>query len=120
MTITQELADAWKTFKTWVETHVEPDVEKAETAVVDVVKVWVAQFETDFGKAALAAATAAIATFAAGGWPAVPALSAAAGELLLQQGLSIAEADAQTVILNAARTALNAVSTTQNPGATNG
>lgn len=96
--------------ESFFENTVEPDAVKAETAVVDVVEVWAEQFETDFGKAALAAVGTVIAGFATGGIPAVPALAEAAGALLISQGLSIAETDAQTVILNAARTAYNAAS----------
>ena len=70
-------------------------------------QTWLSQFETDFGKAALAAAISAVASFATGGFPAVPAIAEAAGKALVAQGLSIAEQDAQTVLLNAARTALN-------------
>lgn len=120
----QEVSDAWTTVKTWFEGHVEPEVKKDVAAVENVIALWAAQFETDFGKAALAAVGTIIAGFAVGGIPAVPALASAAGALLVGQGLSIAEADAQTVILNAARTAYNAAVASSSPtptaGASNG
>lgn len=116
----QTLADDFSALKTKIEDYlsntVEPEVVNAGTAVVDVVKVWASQFETDFGKAALVAVGTVIVGFSAGGFPAVPALAEAAGALLLSQGIAIAEKDAQTVILNAARTAYNAIPTVTENG----
>lgn len=80
---------------------------KVVPAVEDVLAAWTKQFSTDFGKAALAAAATAVTAFATQGLSAVPALAEAAGAALMAEGISIAEADAQTVLLNAARTVLN-------------
>lgn len=90
---------------------VEPAAQKAVIAVENVVETWAKQFESDFGKAALTEAVSAVNAFATGGFPAVPAIAASVTSALEAQGLSIAESDAQTVILNAARTALTAAAT---------
>ena len=102
------LTPLWDEIKAWFEGTAVPDAEKAAAAVEAVAKTWLSQFETDFGKAALAAAVTAVASFAVGGFPAVPAIAAAAAATLEAAGLATAENDAQTVLLNAARTALNA------------
>lgn len=106
--MTNFFVEIYDDVKTWFSGTVVPDAEKVAAAVEAVAKTWLSQFETDFGKAALAAAVTAVSSFATGGFPAVPAIAATIGAALLAQGLSVAESDAQTVILNAARTALNA------------
>lgn len=93
--------------KTWFDGTAVPDAEKAALAVEAVAKTWLSQFETDFGAKALAEAITAVSAFAIGGFPAVPTIAAEVSSALLAQGISTAEVDAQTVILNAARTALN-------------
>src|SRR5580698_5565746 len=92
----------WDDIKSWFTGTVVPDSEKAASAVEAVAQTWLTQFETDFGAKALAEAITAVAAFATGGFPAVPAIAAQVTTALLAQGLSTAESDAQTVILNAA------------------
>lgn len=92
--------------ETLYEDVVKPDAEAALALAKSAVEAWAAQFETDFGKAAVAAVAAFLTTVGSGGTN-VLAVASAAGAALVAQGISIATADAQTVLLNAARTLLN-------------
>lgn len=87
-------------------TTVEPEAKVVVSDIEAVIATWAKQFETDFGKAALAAAVTVVSGFATGGLGTVVQVAEAAGKALVAAGLSIAEQDAQTVLLNAARTAL--------------
>lgn len=117
MSLSSIAEEVWTEIKTWFDGTVVPDAEKAAAAVEAVALTWAKQFETDFGAKALAEAITAVAAFAAGGFPTVPAIAAQVGAALLAQGVATAEADAQTVILNAARTALNAATATTSAAA---
>lgn len=92
--------------ETFYEDIVKPDAEAAAAFAKSAVEAWAAQFETDFGKAAVAAVAAFLTTVGSGGTN-VLAVASAAGAALVAAGVSIATADAQTVLLNAARTLLN-------------
>ena len=93
---------------------VEPTAEVVISDIEAVIATWAKQFESDFGKVALSAAVTVVNGFAVGGFGTVVQVAETVGNALLAQGLSIAESDAQTVILNAARTALTAAQASPN------
>lgn len=109
--MTNFIQTIWEDIENFMSGTAIPDAEKAALAIEKVGQTWLSQFETDFGKQALTLAISAVGSIASGTpFPTVVALAATVGEQLAQAAITTAEQDAETVVLNAARTALTAAS----------
>lgn len=105
--LSQEVSDAWTTVKAWFETRVEPGIKADVTIVEKFASNWAAQFKTDFGAKVFQIAVTAAESFVIGSpLTAVVELGAIVAKQVEQAAITTAEQDAQSVILNAARTVL--------------